>query len=304
MPDSPDTSSETYEAFGLTIESELPLDGFAGSAAPKGPDVLVRLGVPAPDDVSADCVSAIAHGVLRASVRQGREIIVEVVPGADPLYVSAVVTGELFSVLLRQRGMLVLHGSGVSRDDYAIGFMGESGWGKSTLATALVSRGWDLLTDDLLVLDGLAGGAAGTPVAPMAVPTHPSMRLSSTVVDHAAIAGRTAGQAHSLTSKLRVDRDDAFADRPARLAHLFVLEPDSAHAHSAVEMSARDAVEQFVLHTRGRRLLVSAPALRAHLGQCVQLARAVPTARLHRRFGFDRLDALCDLVESVAAASS
>ncbi len=294
----------TYRAFGLTIGADIELAGFTPCDSIEAPDVVVRQGVPRPGHDLDGHVGARAEGTLRASVWDGRELIVEALAGADPLYVSAIVTGELFSVLLRQRGLLVLHGSGVARDGQAIGFVGESGWGKSTLASALVDRGWSLLTDDLLVIAGLGGDRAGTPSdAPMVIPTHPSMRLSSEAIERTDGAPRTVvGQAHTLTSKLRVDHGAAFSDQPTALSHLFVLDPRLVPTHRAVPLSAREAVQEFVLHTRGSRLIQADRALREHLGQCVQLARRVPTAYLQRQFGLEHVETLCDFVEAEVAA--
>lgn len=302
----PADSRKTYRAFGLTISADnLELEGFTPCDWTDTPDVVVRQGVPRPGHDQDSHVGARAEGTLRASVWDGREILVEPLPDADPLYVSAIVTGELFSVLLRQRGLLVLHGSGVARDGQAIGFVGESGWGKSTLASALVDRGWSLLTDDLLVVQGLGADTTAPvpPTPPVVIPTHPSMRLSSEAIERVDATDRTVvGQAHALTSKLRVDHGDAFSDAPTPLSRLFVLDPRLVPTHRAVPLSAREAVQEFVLHTRGRRLLQADRVLREHLGQCVQLARRVPTSYLQRQFGLEHVESLCNFVEAEAAA--
>ena len=291
-------SPRHYSAFGLRVDSDLDLSGFEPRRpSPDGADVVVRAGPVRTGSDGGGRVGADADGVLSASVWDGRELTVDVDPTADPLYVSAVVTGELFSVVLRQRGMLVLHGSGVSKDGQAVGFIGDSGWGKSTLAASLVERGWELLTDDLLVVDGLGPGGI-----PTAVPTHPSMRLSSEAVERVGAADQAHGQAHALTTKVRVDQSGAFSDRPAPLRRLFVLDPRLSDRHRATPLSAREAVDEFVRHTRGRRLLTAPSALAAHLGQCAALARRVPTAALRRQFGLDHVDALCDLVEAEVGA--
>lgn len=296
----PPAAPYSYSAFGLRIDSDMALSGFVPRARDGGgADVVVRLGAPEAASEDRNCVGAWAHGVLAASVRDGREVVLEANPEADPLYVSAIVTGELFSVVLRQRGLLVLHGSGVARDGQAVGFVGDSGWGKSTLAAALVERGWRLLTDDLLVVDGLVG--AGVPTA---VPTHPSMRLSAEAVDRVDAGAAAHGPAHALTDKVRVDQAGAFSDRRAPLRHVFVLGPEPSDRHRATPLSAREAVDEFVRHTRGRRLMTSPAALTAHLAQCAGLARRVPVAALRRQHGLEHLDALCDLVEAEVAAQT
>jgi hypothetical protein len=77
---------------------------------------------------------------------------------------------QLIPALLGSRARLVLHASAVDIGARAIGFLGEAGAGKSTLAAALVRGGASLLTDDALVIDCAAN-------VPHAVPSYPGLRL-------------------------------------------------------------------------------------------------------------------------------
>jgi hypothetical protein len=98
--------------------------------------------------------------------------------------------GQVLSFALIRRGIEPLHCTVLVRDGQALGILGDSGYGKSTLAAACLSQGFCLLTDDLLVLKEtdqgflaypsfpriklfpeaaqalLGGGAEGTPVNP------------------------------------------------------------------------------------------------------------------------------------------
>lgn len=47
---------------------------------------------------------------------------------------------------------LVLHGCVLEIDGYAVGFLGPSGWGKSTLAANFLNHGFPLLADDLALI--------------------------------------------------------------------------------------------------------------------------------------------------------
>jgi hypothetical protein len=58
-------------------------------------------------------------------------------------------------IIPRAMGLLrdpALHASGVGRDDAAVGFIGATGHGKSTLALSFARAGWTLLGDDCLLL--------------------------------------------------------------------------------------------------------------------------------------------------------
>jgi hypothetical protein len=72
-------------------------------------------------------------------------------PGPDNAFFACLLGPALSYALIRQ-GLEPLHATACVRGDVAIAFMGESGRGKSTLAAAFLRAGFDLLTDDQLVL--------------------------------------------------------------------------------------------------------------------------------------------------------
>lgn len=71
-------------------------------------------------------------------------------PGADENLLPVLICGALFACFLMLRAELVLHASAVRAGDVAVAFVGKSGMGKSTLATALCADGYALVSDDLL----------------------------------------------------------------------------------------------------------------------------------------------------------
>lgn len=73
----------------------------------------------------------------------------DVAPGMDAI----MTTGTLLSLLLFLRGTSVFHGSAVAVDGRAVGFVGHSGQGKTTMATLFCTEGASVITDDVLVLD-------------------------------------------------------------------------------------------------------------------------------------------------------
>ena len=67
--------------------------------------------------------------------RHGTEIVVDPLPSL----------GMGFGLLLRPRGLVVLHASSVDIDGKAVAFVGNPGRGKSTLALALLEQGHKLV---------------------------------------------------------------------------------------------------------------------------------------------------------------
>jgi HPr Serine kinase C-terminal domain len=74
-------------------------------------------------------------------------------PGADEGLLPVLIAGAVLAMRLMLREELVLHASAVEVAGRAVAFVGKSGMGKSTLATALCALGHPLISDDLLRVD-------------------------------------------------------------------------------------------------------------------------------------------------------
>ena len=88
----------------------------------------------------------------RFLVEFGSKIAIEPTPGIADDIIRPGILGPIFSVMLRQRGLLAIHASCVEINGEAVGFIGNSGWGKSTLANAFYNQGYPLLTDDVMAI--------------------------------------------------------------------------------------------------------------------------------------------------------
>jgi len=73
-------------------------------------------------------------------IQDKREVLVYPLPNVGVGMLQLLLLGPVLAVLLKLRGHLVLHASGVMFDDGAVAFLGASGWGKSILAAALHAR--------------------------------------------------------------------------------------------------------------------------------------------------------------------
>ena len=61
--------------------------------------------------------------------------------------------GQVLSFSLLSRGNEPLHATAVVIDGEAVAFLGDCGYGKSTLGAAFLARGFPILTDDILALE-------------------------------------------------------------------------------------------------------------------------------------------------------
>jgi hypothetical protein len=161
----------TYAGYGLTIESDIELSAFPPVSG--RPDIVVDVVVreghvqrvageeareigytfAAPDRYY------IAHEAAGCiEIAEGQRITLDLVPEAPRGIVQTLVANLAFGVLLHQRRVLTLHASAVSIGGQVVAFIGDKGWGKSTMASALYRRGHDIVTDDVLGIDAAAEG--------------------------------------------------------------------------------------------------------------------------------------------------
>lgn len=142
-----------YDGFGLLLASEIPLP--LASVEAGDPDVVIER-APAsaasrPGSAPPDVIRVEASAGIALIARDGTRVICE--PwGEDEVNLQMFLLGPVMQAVLAMRGTLCLHASAVARvpDGASIAFVGPPGNGKSTLAAALVERGYSLVTDDLM----------------------------------------------------------------------------------------------------------------------------------------------------------
>jgi hypothetical protein len=285
----------TSFAYGLRIESELPLLPPVPDAGT--PDIAVRFGslrqvVAEPAQGNQILIDLPLE--VRLLIRDGCEVVIDAPGGTDQAVLRAYVLGAAMAFILRQRGALVLHASCVARANTAdsrcgaIAFLGGSGWGKSTLASAFHRQGYRLITDDVMAID------LETPI-PQVIPSFPEVKLLPDAM--AAIgSGVDEMRLHSLSHKQIQRLEHRFALGPVPLKHLFVLQAGECnHIHS---LPRSKAFPELIQHSRATKSLRDPNFRLQHFHQCSRLAKEVPMAYLERPRSLDQLPQLIEFIES------
>jgi hypothetical protein len=279
----------TSFAYGLLIESELPLLPPVPDAGT--PDISVRFGSLA----QTVAEPSQGHYVLidlplevRLLIRDGCEVVIDAPVATDRAVLRAYVLGAAMAFVLRQRGALVLHASCVARGDTAIAFLGGSGWGKSTLASAFHRQGYRLITDDVMAI------ALETPT-PQVIPSFPEVKLLPDAM--AAIGcGTDEIRLHSLSHKQIQQLEHRFALGPVPLKHLFVLQ--AGEFNHIQPLPCSKAFPELIQHSRATKILSDPSFQLQHFHQCSRLAKEVPMAYLQRPRSLDQLPQLINFIES------
>lgn len=148
----------------------------------------------------------------------GRQIAGRPLPGATPEAFHTYLLGQVLSHSLIKLGFEPLHATVVDVEGQAVGFLGDTGRGKSTLAAAFLSAGARLLTDDLLVLREDGGDF-------LACPGAPRLKLFPEVAETTRLSARAgATPMNPLTSKLMIPLgSEAYGSHPMPLRGLYVL---------------------------------------------------------------------------------
>ncbi len=192
-----------------------PLAAGAGADATGADEVSIRLG-PVPEriaNVVANesrwwasrqeyllCVPQVANFL----VRNGREVLVQPAPGALPADIRAYLLSPIFSTLCHQAGMYSLHASAVRVGAGVVAFPGNSGAGKSTLAAGLAQRGYDLIADDICLLDPRPSAAAANSGPVLVIPVAPALKLWRSALDHLGASHEALPRVFSRDDKYRV----------------------------------------------------------------------------------------------------
>jgi len=294
-----------YRAYNLGISSMLPLPELQSSAE-VATDVTIRfdrvtwtppLGSMTADEPYFEVAKDEAHffwSVLgKFRVRGGTEIVVDPCAGVEERLLRLPLLGTLLAVLLHQRGSLVLHASAVAIEGEAIIFVGNKGYGKSTMAATLYGRGHQLLSDDVVALSMEDSGRS------MVLPGFPQLKLYPEAVTVS--LGDDPGALRELAEgyeKLGRHVNDRFAQQALPLRSIYVLGLGPVLKISELDPQAAllTLIANSYMARFGRQLLNGAEAS-LHLRYCTRLIAQANVYRLERPNSLSLLPSIGQLVE-------
>jgi hypothetical protein len=285
-----------YSAYNLRIQSEIELPEMP--SAPPGSDLTITVARPQDlnearsiefDDAGSQAVFSFP-GVARFTVCAGRELIITPDLHADESIFGLYVQGMILAAALHQRGFFVLHASVASVAGRAVAFMGPTGAGKSTFASALRSRGHGILADDNAAVDLTAA-------PPGVLPAFPNLKLFPDVAASLGYRPSTLRPMHASQVKQAQTVASAFWPTPLPLGCIYLLDREAAPSISA-PLPPVQTITELVRHSAPTRWGV--PGNGRHLQMCAHFAKMVPIFAVRTFTRLDEIPQIASVIEEHA----
>lgn len=295
-----------YKLYGLKVSSELALPELRPDDEGGDAGVVIRAGqVPASEEegLSFGPGGAVLRiqDVATYLIRDGREVVVDAIPGASLRNVRLYLLGSAMGVLLHQKALLPLHANAVEIDGRAVAFMGRAGAGKSTLASVLHDLGNRVIADDVCVLE--FNERSGRPCVH---PGLPRIRLWKDALERSgrdpanyelSFSGDESYEKFDVPVSLERSSGDALD-----IAALYLL--SDGGSFKITSLTGVDAVEAVFSNTYRGFAVSGLGQSKLHFEAALKLVRSTPTFRLERRRNPNDMTAdVTEILAHVRAAS-
>lgn len=281
----------TYQAFGLTIASEIELDEMV-SCHTVQPDVTIRLGN-VPDSIEnvtiysnnrvigKDKFMIDIKGISRYYVENGNLILLEPYENALFEEVKLYLLGSCMGAILYQRRILPLHGSCINIAGHGVLLTGKSGAGKSTIASALLKKGGKLVTDDV------AATRINEFQEPVVYSSYPSQKLWDDAIERIGLSGqkKSLNRVSSVFNKYSINSQTCFFDSSIPLQTIFEIIPVESAAVEELLVEEVSGTEKLNIISKNsyRRFLPQAMCIKDwHFQECISIANKVKIYRILR----------------------
>lgn len=221
-------------------------------------------------------------------IENGSKVIVEINNDIAQEEFIPFITGPILAILLHQRNFLVLHASAVEINGRVTIFLGNKGYGKSTLAAHLQSRGHKLVSDDLVPVR-FTNGFAET------FPGHPQIRLFPDSVQSIGLNPSSLPLVNTWMSKRFLGVNDKFSIKPVKLGHIYVLTEDEEISIS--ELNPSSAFVEIARNNYMKSYVEATDNTLQNFQNCQKLTKTVPTYQLKRPHDYNQIQKLTEQIE-------
>lgn len=192
--------------------------------------------------------------------------------------------GLVLSAWSEWAGRPVLHAATVEVGDCAVGFLGRSGAGKSSLTLEFLANGHRILGDDHLILQS-------TPDRLVALPAIPWLKLAPEVARRSGLDPESLPRIHSGSEKRRLDvREGEWPEEPVRLGPIYLIERgDNVQKVDIERIAPAEALMELVRHSYAPRTVAHSGLAGARLDLLAKAVQQRGVWRLRYPNGVDWL---------------
>jgi hypothetical protein len=168
--------------------------------------------------------------------RGGAHIYYHRPPGVSPSSVRHYLNNQVIPMVLNYRGTEVLHASSIVADEGALVFVGNGGYGKSTIAASLLDSGFRLLSDDAVPIQ-IRRGQVWTESGPAEINLWPRMHR---------LLSKDPGPSNSVKKQILAVPQDRHQVGKLRVARIYLLQPSSGSSVSITSLEGRECLIELV----------------------------------------------------------
>ncbi len=291
--------TNTYLAFGLIINSSIDLPPLQKSTEDIF-DVTIkrgevsRTGLEKPEVVKPFSQTAATELWLHVPdvawfyVSHGNRIVVDTESDCDLQTIRLFLLGSCLGAILQQRNRLVIHGNAIRFGDECVIFAGNSGNGKSTLAAALHQRGYQVLTDDLAVVDEQF----------RVQPSYPQLKLWYDSAKKLNINIDELKQIRLQINKYAYPIKEGFCNTPLLIRAIYILNSHNEENFTFEPIMGMEKFNPLKNNTYRINYLDGMGLKPNHLKQCAELANRVNLTRITRPQHNFQVEKLVEMIEN------
>lgn len=288
-----------YQAFGLNIHSvfSIPeLAPFEGKA-----DVYVRF-AEVPDNLDESCKTTLrfqakpgyfllkVDKIAKYLVTGGNTITIQMFPDASEEDMRLFLLGSAIGAIIYQRNMYPVHASSIKFNGGVVLFCGASGHGKSTIANALLKKGYGLHTDDVCVVEKNKNGI------PHVFPEYPHLKLWQDSLIELGEDPASYSRVRHVVKKFLIPARQTFPLSPLPVKKIYILCPLVIQGITITELSGIHKVKWLQEQTYRKKYISAMGLEEKTFKTAAYIASHVPIALIKRPVKPFLLKPLVDMV--------
>lgn len=293
----------SYRAFSLGIHSDLTISPLQviSHAEDYGDVVRVRLGAVSEEGLSNPLAMGLCYQIKadafwlnvpnmgRFLVTDGKEIVIEPQQGIDDKSLSAFLLGPCMAALLIQRNVFLLQATALGRGHQGFAILGRAQTGKSTLAHALVKRGYTFLSDNLGIIN---------PQLEL-IPSFPTLYLWQKNRWYHQFARQRREWLRPGIKKYAVAMDRHFQASSLPLTTLFIVNPDKQTRETrTTQLTGGEKIRYLQKHIANDAYVIGLEKQALYFQYCAKIAANVNLILIDLPIQRQKDQRIIDLIES------